>query len=341
MPTCSLCNKPAVYVNKISNIAYCRIHFIEYFERRVRKTIRKYHMLDRDSNVVVAVSGGKDSMSLLHFMLKLRKKIPGLTLTAVVVDEGIKGYREHTIPNLVNYATRYGVKYIISTFRDYIGKTLDEIVEDSFANKLPYMPCSYCGVFRRHVINQVAREINADIIATAHNMDDIVQTFLMNLINNSWDRILTLAPVRSGTSTIPKRIKPFYEIPEKETALYALINGLIQPEFIQCPYIRYNVRYAIRKIVNELEERQPGAKYGLLRSLQFMIDVQSKYKIIDKKYSQCIVCGQPSSSTMCKACEFRKKLGLLKSNFKLEYNDTPKDGLETNIESTMQYESLE
>ncbi|MEM1713820.1 MAG: tRNA 2-thiocytidine biosynthesis TtcA family protein, partial [Desulfurococcaceae archaeon] len=196
MVKCSYCGKPAVYINKVSNIAYCRQHFIEYFEHKARKTIRKYNMIKPGDHVLIGVSGGKDSMALLHFLLKLKKKMQRLEITAVLVDEGISGYREKTIPNLVNYAEKYGVKYIIASFRDYIGATLDDIVKTSFQNNLPYMPCSYCGVFRRYVLNKVAREINANVIATAHNMDDIVQTYLMNLVSNSWDRIVSLGPVR-------------------------------------------------------------------------------------------------------------------------------------------------
>lgn len=312
MVKCSFCEKQAVYVNRISNIAYCRQHFIEYFERRVRKTIRKYHMINSDEHVLVGVSGGKDSMALLHFLLKLKKKIPGLSVTAVLVDEGIKNYREKTIPNLVRYASERGVKYIIARFQDYVGKTLDEIVEDSFKHNLPYLPCSYCGVFRRYVLNTVAREIGATVIATAHNMDDIVQTYLMNLINNSWSRILSLSPVRSsGEEFIVKRIKPFYEVPEKESALYALLNGLIQPDYVQCPYVKYNVRFFIRKMLNELEEKYPGSKHGLLRSLLELIEMHRGSVATAKKYTKCIICGNPSSHEVCKACLFRAKLRLL------------------------------
>jgi uncharacterized protein (TIGR00269 family) len=314
---CSFCDKPAIYYNKLGGLAYCKVHFIEYFERKVRKTIRKYRMLNPGDHVVVGVSGGKDSMALLHFLLKMKRKIPGLEITAVLVDEGIKGYREKTIPNLTRYAETRGVKYIIASFRDYIGATLDEIVETSFTRKLPYMPCSYCGVFRRNVLNIVAREVNATVIATAHNLDDVIQTYLMNLINNSWDRILSLAPVREAKGEgIVKRIKPFYEIPEKETALYALINRLVEPEFHQCPYVKYNVRFTIRKVLNELEDRYPGSKHGLLRSLLDIISLHEKAGLLKKEYTKCEICGSPASHSICRSCIFRAELGLLKRDEK-------------------------
>lgn len=308
---CASCGKNAVYFNRLNGIAYCATHFVEYFERRVRRTIRKYHMLEKDDHVLIAVSGGKDSMSLLHLMLKLKKKIPGMEITALLIDEGIKGYREKTIPNLVNYAQKRSVRYIIASFRDYIGDTLDEIVNTSFERNLPYMPCSYCGVFRRYVMNTVAKEINATVIATAHNMDDVIQTFLMNLVSNNWDRILVLTPVRkSSTDAHIRRIKPFYEVQDKETAIYAIVNGLITPEYVQCPYIRYNIRFTVRKMVNELEDKYPGSKYGLLQSLLEVVRAMN-FKVRGE-YKTCVVCGSAASHAVCRSCLFRAQLGLLR-----------------------------
>lgn len=269
-------------------------------------------MIEPEDRVIVGVSGGKDSMALLHLLLRLKRKMHKLELIAVLVDEGISGYRERTVQNLVNYAKVHGVKYIIASFKDYVGASLDEIVKVSFETRLPYMPCSYCGVFRRYILNVVARETGATAIATAHNTDDIVQTYLMNLINNSWDRIFSLSPVRiSNEKFIVKRIKPFYEVLEKESALYALLNGLVPLEYIQCPYVKYNVRFAIRRMLNELEDRYPGSKYGLLRSLLELINLSNKLQLVRGNYTRCVVCGNPSSHSVCKACLFRAKLKLL------------------------------
>ncbi|MEM1628689.1 MAG: TIGR00269 family protein [Desulfurococcaceae archaeon] len=321
MVNCTMCGKPAMYINKVSGIAYCRQHFIDYFERKVRKTIRKYNMFGKKEHILVATSGGKDSMSLLHILWKLSKKNPSWEITAVLVDEGIKGYRERTIKNLVKYANERGIKFIIASFRDYIGMSLDDIVDKGRGRNLPYQPCSYCGVFRRNVINTVAKEIDATVIATAHNLDDVVQTYLMNLINNSLDRIMRLTPVRKEGSFI-KRVKPFYEVLEKESALYALSNNLIEPEYVQCPYAKYNIRFLIRRLVNELEDKYPGSKYGLLKSLLQIINqcnmcVGSK----SEKYETCAICGEPASNIICKSCVFKYQLNLLSPELSAKIKD--------------------
>ncbi|ADV64929.1 TIGR00269 family protein [Desulfurococcus mucosus] len=309
MAKCSVCGRPAVYVNPVNGKAYCRVHFIEYFEKKVKKTIRKYEMLGEREHIIVAVSGGKDSMALLHFLRKLSRKIPGWRITAVLVDEGISGYREKTIRNLAKYAEENGVEYRVASFKEYIGATLDEIVEKGRSRGLPYLPCSYCGVFRRYVLNKAARELGGTVIATAHNMDDVVQTFIMNLASNSVDKIYRLTPVTgNGEGGFIRRVKPFYMVLEKESALYALLNNLVEPEYVQCPYAHYNIRFTIRRMINELEDKYPGVKYGLVNSLLSL--TRDRQPSSTRGYI-CEICGEPSSHRVCRACLYRFETGLM------------------------------
>ncbi len=320
MVKCSYCDREAIYINRVNGRAYCRKHFLEYFDRKVRRTIRKYKMFNKNEHIVVAVSGGKDSLSLLHYLVKLSERVPGWRITALLIDEGIKGYRDITIQDFLRVVKELDVNYKIASFKEYFGYTLDEIIEIGRKRRLPYLPCSYCGVFRRYLLNKVAREIGGTVLATAHNLDDIVQTYVMNIINNSWDKVIRLAPV-SGTVDHPKfvkRVKPFYEILEKETTLYSIINRLY-PKFVECPYAPYNIRWSIRRMINELEEKYPGIKYSLLRSLLSIIELlkdNPKLKIGEIK--TCKICGEPSAHEICRACIFRIELGILKPPVELK-----------------------
>lgn len=313
MAICHVCGRKAVYINPVNGRAYCREHFAKYFERKVRRTIRKYNMLKKNDHVVVATSGGKDSLSLLHILAKIASKNPGLRITALLIDEGIKGYREKTVERLEKYAKEHGVNYRVASFKEYLGITLDEIVSKSRELGLPYQPCSYCGVFRRYLLNKVTRELGGTVLATAHNLDDAVQTYLMNIIENSWDRVSKLGPVVEPDvpGVFPRRIKPFYEVLEKETALYALLNGLITPEYEQCPYAQYNIRFTIRRLLNELEERYPGTKYKLLRSLLSAIKL-TQHTQAGHSRKTCILCGEPAAHPLCKACTYRLELSVLR-----------------------------
>lgn len=316
MVRCSFCEKPAIYVNSVSGLAYCKKHFLEYFDKKVRRTIRKYRMFGEKEHIVVAVSGGKDSLSLLHYLYNLSRKVPGWRVSALVIDEGISGYREYTIENFKRVVRKLGINYHIVSFKEYFGYTLDEIIEIGEAKKLPYKPCSYCGVFRRYLLNRVAREIGGTVLATGHNLDDVIQTFLMNIIRNSWDKIVRLGPVTGVVehSLFVKRVKPFIEVLEKETTIYALINGLIEPEFYECPYVTYNMRVLIRRFLNEFEEKFPGIKYSLLRSMLDIIDFLDRHRgeIIEGELQTCRVCGELSSHQICRTCYYRYKLDIMK-----------------------------
>lgn len=317
MVNCSICGRPAVYVNRISGQAYCKKHFLEYFDKKVRRTIRKYRMFSSREHIVVAVSGGKDSLSLLHYLYNLSKRVPGWKITALLIDEGIGGYRDITKKDFLRVVNELGVNYKIASFKEYLGYTLDEIVRIGREKGLPYLPCSYCGVFRRYLLNKVARDLGGTVLATAHNLDDVIQTYVMNIINNSWDKILRLAPV-TGPLDHPKfvrRAKPFYEILEKETTLYSILNNLY-PKFVECPYARFNIRWMIRRQLNELEEKYPGTKYSLLRSLLRIISILSKHRdeIIQGEIKTCKVCGEPSAHEICRACLYRYELGIMRED---------------------------
>jgi len=293
--------------------AYCEHHFLRYFDKKVRKTIRKYRMFREKEHIVVAVSGGKDSLALLHYLNKLSNRVPGWRISALLIDEGIKGYRDRTIKDFLKVVNELNVDYRIVSFKKEIGYTLDEIVKIGINKGLPYLPCSYCGVFRRYLLNKAAREMSGSVLATAHNLDDIIQTYLLNIIQNNWDKVPKLAPVSKGPfhPKFVRRVKPFYEVLEKETTLYAILNSLY-PEFIECPYAVHSVRWSIRRYINELEEKHPGTKYSLIRSLLNIIGILEKLGYgKEGAIGTCSICGEPSSNKVCRACMFRKELGIL------------------------------
>lgn len=313
MAKCSLCGRPAIYISRISGVALCEKHFLEYFDRKVRRTIRKYKLFKPKDHIAVAVSGGKDSLGLLHYLYKLSRRVPGWKITALLVDEGIRGYREYTVKRLEKAASELGVDYVIVRFKDELGFTLDEIVKIAAERGLPYKPCTFCGVFRRYLLNKKAREIGSAVIATGHNLDDVIQTYMMNIIDNDWTKIARLGPV-SGPAHHPKfvrKVKPFYEMLEKETTIYAILNGFYEG-FEECPYARFGVRWTVRKMLNQLEEQYPGVKYSILQSLLTAIDMLNKLGIGEGEVETCAICGEPSAHPVCRACMLKIELGILK-----------------------------
>jgi len=311
---CVVCGRRAVYIERSSGYAYCERHFLKLFSRRVKRTIRKYGLFREREDIVVAVSGGKDSLALLHFLLKLSKKVRGWRVRALLIDEGISGYREVTKKDFIKFAEEWGVEYRIASFKEEVGLSLDEMVEEGRRRGLPYLPCTYCGVFRRYLLNKVAREMGATVLATAHNLDDVIQTYVMNVIVNNLDKLSRLGP-KTGVVKHPKfvpKVKPFYEVLEKEVALYAVLNN-IYPSFTECPYARLGVRWTIREMINKLEEKHSGIKHLTLRSLLRIISLIGGGQEGEGGPATCRLCGEPSAHEVCRACQLKMELGLIRS----------------------------
>jgi len=180
-PLCSLCrSREAFYYRQYSGERLCKRCFTESIEAKVRQTITRYHMLNFDDHLAVAVSGGKDSLSILHILAKLKRSRPKTSLTAVTVDEGIKGYRDEALGIAAKNCKQLEIPHHIVSFKELYGSTLDEIicgVREKGHTALT--ACAYCGVLRRKAINTGARQVKATKIATGHTLDDEVQTVLM------------------------------------------------------------------------------------------------------------------------------------------------------------------
>ncbi|HTX60672.1 MAG TPA: tRNA 2-thiocytidine biosynthesis TtcA family protein, partial [Methanobacterium sp.] len=167
MYSCTKCgDQPVIIRRKHSGQNLCRTCFIESVDEKVLKTIRRHQLIDKGDKVLMALSGGKDSVVALHILNTLRdRKI--IELTAVTIDEGIKGYREDGLRIAAENAEKLGVKHRIVSFQEYFGHTLDEMMGSSQPGdaREKRHACTYCGVFRRWILNRVAKEEGATKIA--------------------------------------------------------------------------------------------------------------------------------------------------------------------------------
>jgi len=265
-------------------------------------------MLKFDDHLAVAVSGGKDSLAILHILAKLRKYRPQTTLTAVTVDEGIKGYREEALTIAANVCKKLEVPHYIVSFKKLYGYTLDEIVERAKGKgQKSLTPCAYCGVLRRRAINVGAREVKATKIATGHTLDDETQTVLMNILRGDIARLAKEKPVTSEVHPLfVQKVKPFCEIPEKESALYAYTKKIAFQD-TPCPYANEALRNDIRGMLNRMEEKHAGTKFTVSRAIEKMRPaLEETAKKEDFKI--CIECGEPSAAELCKTCEMLRQI---------------------------------
>jgi uncharacterized protein (TIGR00269 family) len=297
---CAHCNRKAVYYQRHSGRHLCKKHFVGDFERRVKLAVRKYGMIEKGDRIAIALSGGKDSVTLAFALKKLYGKRRDIEFLAITIDEGIEGYRPSTVEIARNVADKLEMEHHVISFKENFGLTLDEMVKVGDKK-----PCTYCGVFRKYLLNKTARELEATKLATGHNLDDETQTILLNFLHADTERLARLVPQRVQKGLI-MRIKPFREVYEKEVVVYGFLNDLPMI-FDECPYSYFPVRAAVRDFLYEFENKYPGRKFSVMRSFENLIPcLKQMYPQIELK--KCRLCGEPTPREICQACSLLKEL---------------------------------
>ena len=309
MEMCAFCReKEAIFMRRYSGEKLCGRCFCKSIEDKVRRTISKYEMFEPKDKIMVAVSGGKDSVSLLHILAKIEKAFPDATLSAVTVDEGIKGYRDEALKVAKKNCGKLGVEHVVTSFKEIYGYALDEIVNMIREREEKRLtPCSYCGVLRRRALNTEAREAGVDKLATAHSLDDETQTMLLNIIHGDALRIARAKPVLTVIHPkLVQRVKPLCEVPEKEIAFYAYLKR-IEFQSIPCPYAQTALRNDVRTMLNRLEEKHAGTKFAIFRSVE-RIRPALEAMAEEAKLQNCRKCGEPTVGELCKPCQMLQEL---------------------------------
>ena len=306
---CTNCKrKEPFFFRPYSGQKICRKCFAESIETKVRATIAKYRMFSINDTIAVAVSGGKDSISMLHILAKMKTIRPETKLIAVTIDEGINGYRDEALRIASSECSKLEVPHKTFSFKQLFGFTLDELVTRRIGKANERLTaCAYCGVLRRRAMNIAAREVGANKISTAHTLDDEVQTILMNIFRGDLTRLMKGKPLTDEVHpTLVRKVKPFCEIPEKESALYAYVKK-IEFQATPCPYASEALRNDFRSMINAMEERHAGIKFSVFRSIERLrLDLNQLPK--HEVHGECAECGEPSSGSLCKVCELLKTL---------------------------------
>lgn len=312
MVKCSFCERrEAVFVRTYSGEKLCKRCFCKSVEERVRASIAEYDMFGFDDRIMIAVSGGKDSLGLLHVLARIEKKFPKASLLAVSVDEGIKGYRDEALKIAADNCDVLRVKHRVLSFRSLFGLSLDEVVQKSreLKGEKRLGACAYCGVLRRRVLDLAAKKFEADVIALGHNLDDVVQTYLLNVVHGDVWRFTRFGAISAESGgRFVRRVRPFCLVPEKETAFYAHMKG-IKFQTVPCPYAGEALRNDTRYWLNSLEQRHAGSLFTLFRSFEKIGKAMERN---EKEFGVCRRCGEPCAEDagICMACRFLEGLGV-------------------------------
>jgi cytoplasmic tRNA 2-thiolation protein 1 len=301
---CSKCNEnDGVFKRAYSGEILCKSCFLISIETKALHTISKYSMIGYGQRIAVGVSGGKDSLTLLSVLKKILKKNNDNDVIAITIDEGIENYRDESLGIVKNHCDKINVPFKVFSYKELFGTSMDEAMLKR-PSKKKISSCSICGAFRRRALDMAAKSVNADLMATAHNLDDHIQTFMINLISGDTDRIGWMYPTPMEYDGGLKKIKPFLELYENEIVFYAFLSG-IEFQAEQCPYMNESIRSDFRDFFNNLEKTHPGIKYNCYSSVNKLSKMMHDSNQNLSPYSKrtCLKCGNTSTNEVCSVCK--------------------------------------
>jgi uncharacterized protein (TIGR00269 family) len=304
---CRACDQRAVINMRQHKLALCKIHFIEWIPEQTGRFIEKYHMFSLDEKVLVAVSGGKDSLSLWDILQRLGVHADGLYIGLGIEDrislgETALSYSAESQRLVEKFASERKLKlHIVDVQKEY-GATIPQLSKKSRRGR--EKPCSICGLVKRHVMNQVARDFGYDVLATGHNLDDEVAVLFGNTLAWAGEYLLRQGPVLEGTPGLVRKVKPLCRIYEREMLAYALMRD-IEYIYDECPFSIGSTSIYYKHLLNKLESDRPGAKQSFY--LSFLEARRSGLfaarEEIQSEMHLCPTCGQPTSaSNLCSFC---------------------------------------
>ncbi|MDR7435594.1 MAG: ATP-binding protein [Armatimonadota bacterium] len=300
---CVKCREPAVLEIRRHNAAFCAPHFLDFFTSQVERAIQEMRMFDKTDRILVAVSGGKDSLSLWDVLLRLGYQASGL-----YIHLGIGEYSERSKEKVLLFARKHEADLLIVDLPAEYGMNVEEMAKRSHR-----VPCSACGLSKRYLFNKVALDHGFDVVATAHNLDDEAAVLLGNLIHWQVEFLARQSPVLESTHPkLVKKVKPLYRLSERETAAYAVLRGI---DYIveECPNSVGARSLLYKEALNFLEAKAPGTKqslyWGFLEQRKVIAGSILSPAGDGNKASlrECIHCGQPTTAEICAFCRMTEK----------------------------------
>lgn len=291
---CRKCGERAVLNMRQHKLALCADHFAEWIPEQTQRFIEKYRMFGPGDRVLVAVSGGKDSLGLWDVLLRLGYSAEGLYI-GLGIDGGT-AYSAESHKRCQDFAGERGLTLHTVDVAEVEGATIPEA--SALTHRGRGKPCSVCGLTKRHVMNRMARDGGYDVLATGHNLDDEVAVLFGNTLSWSVGYLARQGPVlEAHADGFARKVKPFCRFYERETAAYALVRG-IDYIYEECPYSVGATSLAHKDLLNRLEAGRPGAKLSFY--LSFLQAKESGLLRTEQESSagllhRCPSCGQPTS----------------------------------------------
>lgn len=284
-----LISKP-VTITSFPSKKVCKECFFIYFEETIHNTITSSNMFKKNETVIIGMSGGKDSTVLAYVLNKLNKeKGYKLNLHLLAIDEGISGYRDHSLKMVYYNQRELNLPLKVISYKDLYNVTLDEVVIKTGRLNT----CSKCGTFRRHALEMGAMELNGTALVTGHNSDDIAETVLLNFFRGDIHKLKSCTQSRSNGKIA--RCKPFKYTYQKDIVMYALYKDL-KYFSTECVYFPGAYRGNMRMFLKKLERIDKSLILNIIKTGDYFYEESSL------KLKECKKCKITSKNEFCQAC---------------------------------------
>ncbi|MGH7299982.1 MAG: ATP-binding protein, partial [Candidatus Rokuibacteriota bacterium] len=289
---CRKCGGTAALELRRHNAAFCSPHFIEFFLKQVAEAVHRHHMFTREEKIMVAVSGGKDSLALWDVLIEDGYQTAGLYL-----DLGIFDYSKESRAKCEAFAASRGQTLHIERVAEAVGAPIPVVQQ---ATRRP--TCSACGLSKRYLMNRAALQHGYPVVATGHNLDDEAATLFGSVMHWQTDALPRQSPALASTHPkLVRRVKPLYRLSELETAAFAFLRGI---DYIveECPFAKGATSIAHKEVLNRLEEASPGSKHNFL--FGFLEKARPAFERVESVVLQeCTSCGQVTTGAVCAFCK--------------------------------------
>jgi tRNA-5-methyluridine54 2-sulfurtransferase len=296
---CRRCKAPALIDVRRHNAAFCADCFVHHCQEQVRRAIHAFDMIQPGERVLMAVSGGKDSLGAWELLIDLGYDTDGLYLGL-----GIGDYSDASGRYTRDFAAERGLKLIEVDIPAEYGFNIE-----TAAATVRRPPCGACGLSKRHLFNQAALKGGYDVVATGHNLDDEAAVLFGNVLRWDAEYLGRQFPVLPASPGFVKKVKPLVRLSEREMAAYCVIRGI---DYIveECPMAAGNRHLAYKEALNTLEQHSPGAKANFLFSFferghdRFAADAETERA----ELTPCTVCGSPTTGEICAFCRMGQRV---------------------------------
>lgn len=291
---CRVCRESAVVDVRRANANFCTEHFVAFCTEQVRRAIREFDMLAPTDRVLVAVSGGKDSLAVWDLLVRMGYHADGL-----YIGLGIGDYSETSASHARRFAQERGLHLVEIDLPTDHGYDIP-----GAARATRRTPCSACGTSKRHLFDAAAIDGGYDVLVTGHNLDDEAAVLFGNVLRWQIDYLARQMPVLPARGGFPKKVKPLVRLSERDTAAYCILSGI---DYLvdECPMSAGNKHLGYKDALNEIELTSPGSKsdfyFSFLRRAAALFRSAEDEELEDVLGS-CSRCGSPSGSDLCAFC---------------------------------------